>query len=258
MGSSKESNAKRIFEAVSEIDAQDNRAKKRRQSKASDIQRSKAAQSQSQLSTILLEVRILLQRSLTANTTTNEKAVDCCNTLLGKLREVQEKLDPQLAEKESVEARFESSKKQWETVLNRRHSEVKLHSGKMTQKSFKALDASFWSQVEATVQYEEAREDEQEFSDSKLYQQLLKDFCTSNSAALSSNTSNDVVQRRKASNDPKKKVDRRASKGRKIRYATIDKLVNFTFPIPRPATGTLNDEAYFKSLFGGAAYRSGN
>ena len=67
-------------------------------------------------------------------------------------------------------------------------------------------------------------------------------------------------------------VDRKASKGRKIRYTTITKLTNVTFPIQRRHTtqgllGTtaatidnssttamntfLDEDAWFRSLFGG-------
>ncbi len=45
-------------------------------------------------------------------------------------------------------------------------------------------------------------------------------------------------------------VDRRASKGRKIRYAVVPKLVNFTFPVSRPEP-TISEDVWFKSLFGG-------
>ena len=45
-------------------------------------------------------------------------------------------------------------------------------------------------------------------------------------------------------------VDRRASKGRKIRYTVHPKLVNFTFPLSRPEP-IISDDVWFKSLFGG-------
>lgn len=46
-------------------------------------------------------------------------------------------------------------------------------------------------------------------------------------------------------------VDRRASKGRKIRYTVNPKLVNFTFPVDRN-TPMIKEGTWFKSLFGGA------
>jgi hypothetical protein len=45
-------------------------------------------------------------------------------------------------------------------------------------------------------------------------------------------------------------VDRRASKGRKIRYTVHPKLLNFTFPVSRPEP-MISDDIWFKSLFGG-------
>jgi hypothetical protein len=52
----------------------------------------------------------------------------------------------------------------------------------------------------------------------------------------------------------KKMVDRKASKGRKIRYNEVTKLVNFTFPLSRPANANsnLDQGEWFRSLFGGA------
>jgi protein AATF/BFR2 len=52
-------------------------------------------------------------------------------------------------------------------------------------------------------------------------------------------------------------VDRRASKGRKIRYAVVPKLVNFTFPVSRPEP-TISEDVWFKSLFGGGGGGGGN
>ena len=49
----------------------------------------------------------------------------------------------------------------------------------------------------------------------------------------------------------KKQVDRRASKGRKIRYKEIPKLVNFTFPLSRSNNSNLDQDEWFQSLFGG-------
>ncbi|KAL3784328.1 hypothetical protein ACHAW5_000219 [Stephanodiscus triporus] len=51
-------------------------------------------------------------------------------------------------------------------------------------------------------------------------------------------------------------VDRRASKGRKIRYAIVPKLVNFTFPVSRPEPA-ISEDVWFKSLFGGGGEGGG-
>ena len=54
----------------------------------------------------------------------------------------------------------------------------------------------------------------------------------------------------------KKDVDRRASKGRKIRYVVHEKLKNFTFPLQREVNSKNNhvimeDDVLFKSMMGG-------
>jgi hypothetical protein len=58
----------------------------------------------------------------------------------------------------------------------------------------------------------------------------------------------------------KKMVDRKASKGRKIRYNEVTKLVNFTFPLSRPANANsnLDQGEWFRSLFGGAGNSNPN
>ena len=61
---------------------------------------------------------------------------------------------------------------------------------------------------------------------------------------LPNSTSNSAAASKKAD------VDRRASKGRKIRYTVHPKLVNFTFPVARPEP-MIKEDIWFKSLFGG-------
>jgi protein AATF/BFR2 len=84
--------------------------------------------------------------------------------------------------------------------------------------------------------------------DSRLYQQILKDFVGS-SSTQSSSAANGLPIR--SSSSKKVNVDRKASKGRKVRYTEIPKLVHFTFPLSRPETD-LETNAWFRSLFGGA------
>ena len=159
----------------------------------------------------------------------------------------------------------------WKEVLDRRHRDVRLHSGQITAKNmnttvgttttqFKIMDSSFWEQVDSTVQYDIQRhrstirqQQEQEqnqlekdkiqkypiewkFDDSKLYQQYVKDFVM-NATGNGTNGGRDELsaaqerllkkqQRKNASNmlaSTKPIVDRKASKGRKIRYADISK-----------------------------------
>ncbi|KAL9185051.1 hypothetical protein ACHAXT_002828 [Thalassiosira profunda] len=127
------------------------------------------------------------------------------------------------------------------------------------------------------------------FDDAKLYQQMLRDFISSSSDRSTNTTqrgaavdpAREAAERlkravRKKSGDTgdvdltallidasgeanglagpaaKKKantVDRRASKGRKLRYAVHPKLANFTFPVAR-AEPAIGEDVWFKSLFG--------
>jgi hypothetical protein len=187
---------------------------------------------------------------------------------------------------------YDQCRDEWESVLNRRHRDLKLQSGGLTAKmmskkqsnggssSFHVMDASFWQQVESVRDYEDMRRRSSSlpssgssFDDSKIYQQLLKDFVSQSSAMtgngalaaaserLQSSTSNN--NKKNKSSTKKDKVDRRASKGRKLRFTEIPKLVNFTFPLSRGSTGAgssstttmnfLNQDEYFQSLFGGSA-----
>jgi hypothetical protein len=59
-----------------------------------------------------------------------------------------------------------------------------------------------------------------------------------------------ICKRKKTETAAATAVDRRASKGRKIRYAVHPKLVNFAFPIARPVP-TIVENVWFNSLFGG-------
>jgi protein AATF/BFR2 len=200
----------------------------------------------------------------------------------------------------------------WKPVLNKRHAEVHVRSGKQlassssqNNKKFKSVvDQSFYDQVESTVTHErllhnpQSREphvllqtvkattsmqesddddssssstssdDEKEtqkgkekeepvvallYNDSKLYQNMLKDFLKSSaSRAVDGGGAAEERQRlQKQMNKQKNKmVDRRASKGRKIRYHVHDKMTNFAFPIPR-SVPAIEDDAWFQTLFRG-------
>ena len=72
------------------------------------------------------------------------------------------------------------------------------------------------------------------------------------STALDSNGLLAAMKKKRASNSNggSSSVDRRASKGRKIRYTVNPKLVNFTFPVARKEP-MISDDVWFKSLFGG-------
>ena len=236
-----------------------------------------------------------------------------------------------------IQNEYSSLRKQWKTILNKHHSNLALHSGMSVNTSkfqSKAVDISFWEQVQGGIEHElfkqrttansycsgssgqtlndsdeENDEDDKvgqslQYDDSKLYQQMLKDFISSsatttggggdsssrsNKRGLSIDPATEAAQRLKRvmrkktgnadvdltsllTNDntvstaldgtqvmmmmkKNKKsntntVDRRASKGRKIRYTVNPKLVNFTFPIER-AEPMIDNDVWFKSLFGG-------
>ena len=61
------------------------------------------------------------------------------------------------------------------------------------------------------------------YEDAEFYQQILKEFLESQSL-----TSGDIARAKKVKR--RKLVDRKASKGRKIRYHVHEKLVNFMVP----------------------------
>lgn len=97
--------------------------------------------------------------------------------------------------------------------------------------------------------------DERIFDDGDFYQKLLKEFVDSR---VDSNVVDDQVAALRTANlkklqrdrHPKKNVDTRASKGRKVRYVVMEKIQNFMAPEPR---GDWHEEMsleLFASLFG--------
>jgi hypothetical protein len=259
-----------VFDAVEELDSEDVHAEKRRRKRTTtDAHRAEAAQSQSKIYSHLVECRILLQRAMTADQSSSSPVQQQCDTLLSHLlsarnqlvnsttdnneTDYQEIIDAPEDLNKVLEQEHEACQDQWKAVLNRRHKDLRLHAGQTAKSQFKVMDSSFWQQVEATVEYEQLRDtnqdDKNEFDDSKVYQQLLKDFVATSAAATGA-TSNRLQKKQKSKQ--RKQVDRRASKGRKIRYAEIPKLVNFTFPLSRPNNSSLDQAEWFQSLFGGA------
>ena len=277
-----------IFDAIEELDTQDRNAERKRR-KETSVEKKKAleAQNQSKIYNHLLETRILLQRAVNkvndAGTNTNTDAApasfrDTCDTLIENLLRARSQLSGASESKadeykdlllpssganlhSTLRDEYDTHRDDWKRILNRKHKSLRLHSGVTAKSQFRIMDSSFWEQVESTMEYEEIRKDETNtksvlFDDSKVYQQLLKDF-VANSANSAGNTSMERPStKQKSSTSNKKQVDRRASKGRKIRYKEIPKLVNFTFPLSRPNTSSLNRDEYFQSLFGGAGVSS--
>lgn len=290
-----------VFDAIEELDSQDRKAeRKRRKETSAEKKRALEAQGQTKIYNHLLESRILLQRAMkNADGFPNpEKASlsqcisskktsfrETCDNLLqnllsarsklfGSLEEVTGKYQSLLLPSEShvsnlhssLQDEYEMHRNEWKKVLNRKHKSLRLHTGVTAKSQFRILDSSFWEQVEATVEYEEIRQNSQNnnpelFNDSKVYQQLLKDFVANSTSSAGGGTESMEALRssttsRNNNKSKKKDVDRRASKGRKIRYTEIPKLVNFTFPLSRSNTSNLDREEYFQSLFGGVGFSS--
>lgn len=267
------SSSSNVFDAVSALETQDQTPQHHRASHhRRDVARSRAAQAQTHIYRSAVECRILWQRAQSAPPTA--AALDPCNALLVQLLQarralsgsndemdysmlVQGSSEDQLSEQLQLE--YEQHRSVWKEVLDRRHREVRLHAGAAQQKQqFRVLDASFWQQIEATVQHERLRNPSAkgEFDDNKVYQQLLKDF-----VANATNHTNGVSVPLSRSNKTKANkvpVDRKASKGRKLRYTELSKLRQFTFPISRTSAGTelLDEDAWFRSLLGGASNRT--
>ena len=272
-----------VFDAIEELETEDVRlGTQRRKKSTKQTQRAQAAQSQSKIYNHLVECRILLQRAVMSNhqDLESEPFEDSCNVLLENLLQARQLLTAgatteddeegneysemvrtsSLEEfQETLQQEYETCRDQWKKILDQRHKDLKLHAGLTAKSQFRVLDSSFWEQVDAAIEYEglrrKGKDDEEHvsFDDSKVYQQILKDFVAYSTRATDGGGAGDRLKTSsKSTQSAKKQVDRRASKGRKIRYKEIPKLVNFTFPLSRPNTSGLDQDEWFKSLFGGA------
>mmetsp|Transcript_38420 Transcript_38420/g.69251 ORF Transcript_38420/g.69251 Transcript_38420/m.69251 type:complete len:407 (-) Transcript_38420:143-1363(-) len=219
-----------------------------------------------------------------------------------------------------VQNEYSSLQSHWKSILNKHHSNLALHSGMSVNSSkfqSKAVDVSFWEQVQGGMEHERFKQrtsssnnnqieeggsgsmEHLKFDDSKLYQQMLKDFISSsqsnggtttkmNKRGMMMDPAQEAAERLKRAMRKKSgggttgdidltslltetgdtansggmisqtnvmqnktsTVDRRASKGRKIRYTVNPKLINFTFPVAR-VEPMIKEDVWFKSLFGG-------
>ncbi|KAG3120726.1 hypothetical protein PI124_g1425 [Phytophthora idaei] len=86
--------------------------------------------------------------------------------------------------------------------------------------------------------------DELMYDDSDFYQQLLKEFIESGGGGAGQDAMVIRTHRKK-----KKLVNRKASKGRQLRYTVHPKLENFMFPEPYPKS-EMDVSELFRSLFG--------
>jgi len=86
------------------------------------------------------------------------------------------------------------------------------------------------------------------YDDRVFYSMLLKSFITSTTnGSINSMRSADLEALRKYKRNKSSNVDRKASKGRKLRYVVHDKLTNFMFPIP--VSETVDSDRIIASLF---------
>ena len=88
------------------------------------------------------------------------------------------------------------------------------------------------------------------FDDSELYQQLLRDYIQAVGPGGNLDPAAVAAMGRSLSRkSKKKKVDTKASKGRKLRYAVHPKLEHFMFPVPVGECG-MDVDRLFASLPG--------
>lgn len=247
-----------VFAAVQQLDSEDVHAARKRQATEKDLRRSRAARSQTKIHGLLMELRILFQRFNGEDAVPGEskESSKLCNELLSKLLKARSTLNSANSDvpdyskpgEDIIATEYRAARQRWMEVLNRRHKDLRLHAGITAKAQFKIVDSTFWEQVEATVAHEQMRAGEsKEFDDSKLYQHMLQDFLVAKGASAHETT---TLERRKSKSRNKKNVDRKASKGRKIRYVVVPKLVNFTFPVSRPVSDGMDGDEWFKSLFG--------
>lgn len=241
-----------IFDAIDTLEDEDAQfAKDHQRITKRDQRRTKAAKSQVALYQKMMEIRILLQRvsQIQERDKGDDSSKELCQELLKKLIESRCKLrrkDCSSAVSEKVIAsEYEDCREEWKEVLNRRSKDLRLHSGSSAKAQFKLLHSDFWEQVQSVTAYAKTKD----FDDSKLYQNQLSDFLLGKQNETEVGPMN--RQRKKKKNSAG--IDRKASKGRKIRYAVIPKLANFTFPVERSSTNNsvLSEDDLFSSLFGG-------
>jgi len=184
-----------------------------------------------------------------------------------------------------LSAEYDDCRSEWKDTFNRRHHDLRLQAG-LTAKAaskFRVIDQSFWNQVESAASHERLIQKDGNsscgekltfhasmasmYDDSKIYQHMLRDFVAlgtsgggpSGHAGLAADAAAERLRRaaQKKKGQSAKDVDRKASKGRKIRYNINPKLENFTFPVSRPVP-SIGEDDWFRSLFGGAGIRRTN
>lgn len=259
-------------------------------------------------SLVELQTTVLMKNPQTQHIVTGEKAKeeDSDEEIFSDLededdsgsREKQNKLNEEVKRKLTIDEFPMFVAKRAKTFESYRNSTIqkwddktKLSSGKMSSKSFSALDQSAMKQVKQILydkerlikrtqlqrsiykifgKAEEQKPDQEEmlkrissqghlknrdpeiFDDSDFYHMLLQDYIRRKSTESSdaSATTKQWMEIQQLRSKMKRKVDTRASKGRKIRYEVHKKLVNFMGPYDNSKwTQEMRDELY-RSLFG--------
>lgn len=246
-----------------------------------DITKGRGVRAQMKIYENLLDLRISLQKALTASNSLSEGSVspetsNLAKDLIGKVLDIRNKLGAPAAPKKRsfealVEASFEEDQelfKRREVVLGKWSRKVQLSNANsaIQGQKFKSLNQSAAQQVKATladmsrlvqrtqinrgqvkIGGEVPEESKAIFDDTDFYRTLLTDLVDKRMAESSENGLLKIAAQQKK----KKIVDTKASKGRKLRYTTQDPLVSFD--APRPDVWSWNEdqaEELFSNLLG--------
>jgi protein AATF/BFR2 len=168
---------------------------------------------------------------------------------------------------EEIDGRFEETRAARESAIDywNRRTQVAAGGHALTNKKFKALNQSILTQIQSNLSDMEplrqrahqnrnkvtvlgiTEQSADLYDDTDFYHMLLKDLVSLASA-------NEVaalgrVSRRSSDQPGQKLVDRRASKGRKIRFIIHEKLVNFMAPCSQTAELNFDIDQLFTHLF---------
>lgn len=96
-----------------------------------------------------------------------------------------------------------------------------------------------------------AKYDKEVYDDRNFYSLLLKSYISDNNSGDQFLTAEDIAELKKYKKNQHSKVDRKASKGRKIRYVPHAKLQNFMFPmgVTQKEELLIDSDRLFASLF---------
>jgi hypothetical protein len=130
--------------------------------------------------------------------------------------------------------------------------EAGLFVGKSENSNKEGKNKNKKSSQDAKVEDEQEEGDQvdlEAFDDSELYQQLLRDYIQAVGPSGGMDTAAVAALGKSFAKRNKKKVDTKASKGRKLRYAVHPKLEHFMFPVPVPPCN-MDIDRLFASLPG--------